>query len=112
MSAFNQTLRPYDSESLTVTNSVKQLTQTKYDNTSGITATRNYQRKARGVAIENTSSNAVRYTEDGTTPVAGGPGKLLNAGDIKYLESYESVVKIKMIREGAVDATIDVEYYR
>lgn len=112
MPSFVQPLRPFGSETLTVTNAVKTLTQTLYDNTAQITAARNLARKARGVVVENTSSNVIRYTEDGTTPVAATTGKLLNPGDVKFLESYASIVLFKMIREGASDAIVDVEYYR
>lgn len=112
MPAFIQTLRPFGQETLTVSNTVKQLTQTLYDNTAQITTLRNLQRKARGVTVENTSANVIRYTEDGTAPVAATTGSLLNPGDIKLLESYESIVKFKMIRDGASDATVNVDYYR
>lgn len=112
MPTFNSILRPFGQETITVSNAAIQCSATLYDNISQIATDRNRQRKARGAKVENTSANAIRYTEDGTTPVAGGPGSILNQGDIKYLESYESIVKFKMIREGASNATADVEYYR
>lgn len=112
MPAFNIALRPYNSQTLTVSTAVVQLDTTKLNDDAGVTTTRNLRKKARGVTLENTSVNVVRYTEDGTTPVAGGPGKLLHGGDIKYIETYEAALKIKLIREGASDATVDVEYYR
>lgn len=106
------TQRPYTRETLTVTNAVKQLTQTLYDNTAGITSARNLQRKAGSVTIENTSANALRYTEDGTTPVAATTGGLLAQGDVLELESYAAIVLFKAIREGASDAVLEVTYFR
>lgn len=117
MSAFLSKLNPFKQETLTVSNTVKTLTASAYNATSEFNGTAggsfiNIPRKARAAKVENTSSNAIRYTEELTAPVAATTGSLLNPGDFKFLESLESIQKFKMIREGASDATVDVSYYR
>lgn len=117
MPAFLSKQTPFARETLTVSNTVMPLTPTVYNATSEFSGAASSQvvktpRKAKTAKVENTSSNVIRYTEELTTPVAGGPGGLLNPGDVKFLESLESIQKFKMIREGASDATVDVVYYR
>lgn len=117
MPFFNSRKNVFARETLTVSNSVKTLTSTLYDNVAGITSgtqpvqTGSNRRRASG-AVVITEGQAIRATKDGTDPVATTTGTKLNTGDIYILETYQDIAKFKAIREGASDGTIQVEYYR
>ena len=54
----------------------------------------------------------IRYTEDGTDPVPATPlGELGNPGDIFEVWEIESIAAFRMIREIAVDAKVEGNYY-
>lgn len=112
MSLFLSAREAFASETITVSNAVKQLTPATYDSTGEVTGTRINVRKARGALIEVDGANSIRYTEDGTTPVAATTGRVLNQADVMVLDGYQAIVAFKAIREGASDATLQVTYYR
>lgn len=59
------------------------------------------------LTVENQS---LRYTIDGTAPVATSLGHLAVAGDVIVLDSYQKVKDFQAIREGGTDSVIEVTY--
>lgn len=114
MPNFNFHVNPLYAETLVVSNAVKQLTQTVYDGTSdnkAYTQMGNKRRKARVAKVTVDTANSIRWTKDGTAPVAATTGALGRQFDVIYLESYAEIIKFKAIRDGASDSSIQVEYY-
>jgi hypothetical protein len=107
MAVFNITKRAFARERLTVSSIVKTLTASVYDDTASADAVR---QKASAVKI-SVEANALRYTEEGTDPVAATTGTIARADDQLWFDSYEAIKKLKFIRETS-DATIEVVYYR
>ncbi len=97
---------PFARERLTVSNAVKTLTSSVYNVEGTVGAL-----KARRASISVEAAD-VRYTNQGTDPVATTTGRLLPTGSILWLNSPQAIATWKGIREGSVDATIEVEYYR
>ncbi len=93
-------------EKLTVSSTAKQLTATKYYVQSATELT-----KMAARAMLTVEGDKVRYTLEGTAPVAATTGHLLNVGDILWLDSYADVKNLKMIRE-TTDATVHVTYWQ
>lgn len=52
----------------------------------------------------------IRFTVDGTAPVAGGPGHLVYPGDTIKLESNEDIAQFKAIRETSTSGVLRVTY--
>jgi len=88
-------------ESLTVSNTAKALTSSKYK-TSIHTAT---------VAFITVEDAQIRYRYDGTNPTAS-EGHLANPGDVIKIkiEGYDNIKNFKAIRTGSNDATLRVTY--
>lgn len=86
-------------EKLTVSNSVKTLTLAKY---SG----------QQECLITAEATNGLRYTLDGTAPVAATTGHLLPGSGTLRLVGKDMMASLKMIREGGSDAVIHVTYCR
>lgn len=59
-------------------------------------------------ALIRCSGAGIRYRDDGTSPTAA-VGQWLNAGETLTYEGDPA--KLKFIRSGATDATLDVSYY-
>lgn len=117
MSAFLSKLTPFASEVLTVSSVVKALTPATYNATSEFSGTASSQivktpRKAKAAKVVVDSVNALRATEDLTTPVSASVGTLYNQGDIVFLETLEAIQKFKMIRDTGADSVVQVVYYR
>lgn len=53
---------------------------------------------------------AVVFTRDGTDPTAT-QGVQANVGDIIMLNSRDELDRVEFIRQGSVDAALDVEYF-
>lgn len=101
----NSTYRAFAREKLTVSNSVKQLTASVFD-----PAPESAQRvKGAKIVVE---AQSLRYTEDGTDPVATTTGVLAAAGTVIALKGLGAIRRFKAIREGGSDSTIEVVYYR
>ena len=71
--------------------------------TAGTYSTRRY-------ALISVETATVRFTVDGTAPVAGGPGHLCQIGDIIELDSNEDITAFRAIRETATSGTIRATY--
>lgn len=115
MPNFNFHVNPLYAETLTVSNSVKQLTASVFD---GVTSNNQEwsqkgikRRKARVAKIYVDTANSIRWTKDGTAPVAATTGALGRQFDVIYLESYAEITHFKAIRDGGTDSSIQVEYY-
>ena len=84
-----------DFETLTVADSVKQVTAAKI-----------------GVGVFITvETAAIRYTMDGTDPVAGTTGHVLAVNGTLYIVDRGSVLNLKMIRDTGTSAVIQVTHY-
>lgn len=94
----------YDFETLTVGNTVKTLTATKYDKRSTGTAPNQYAQFAT-VTVE---TDSIRYRTDGGDPAAG-VGHLVTAGSVINLSSPNDIRLFKALRV-TNDATIQVSY--
>ena len=104
---------PIGYEKLTVSNSVKTLTAGKYRHFSDEVAVgaTNALVSARSALITTEATNGLRFTLDGTAPVAGTTGHLLAGGSSLTLSGFGSLVNFKAIRESASDAVIHVTYF-
>lgn len=113
MAAFNALKQAFARERLTVTNAVKTLTASVYNDSVNVSG----KKKASGAIITMLSgSGDIAFTEEGTDPTAdittvSGVGRPLSAGDTLTLDTYNAVAKFKAIRISA-DAIIEVVYYR
>lgn len=117
MSAFLSKLNPFASETITVDNTVKTLTPATYNATSEFSGAASSQvvktpRKAKAAKVVVDSANAIRVTEDLTTPVAATTGVVYNQNDTLFLESLEAIQKFKTTRDGASSSSLQVTYYR
>jgi hypothetical protein len=93
---------------------VKTLTEAKFTNysLSGLTVpTSQALTSARCAFITVEATNGLRYTFDGTDPVASTTGHLLAGGGSITIYGYSNIKKLKMIRDGGTDAAIKVSYF-
>jgi hypothetical protein len=95
-------------ETLTVSNSVKQLTFAKHTQQS---STSPDSRKTAKAALITVDGYGIRFTTDGTAPVATATGHAVSAGGSFVIHGYQNIVNLKMIRESGSDATVQVTYY-
>lgn len=56
-------------------------------------------------------TNDIRWTCDGTAPVAATTGHLLQAGDVLTLYGYGNILKFRAIREGGTNGTLQVTFF-
>jgi hypothetical protein len=81
-------------EMITVSNAVKTITAAIITPVTGVCA---------GLqpfyALISVSADAIRYTMDGTAPVAATTGHLMAAGDSMMVSGKQAMMKLKMIRE-------------
>jgi hypothetical protein len=110
---FNTTRNPLSGkrERKTVSNAAVGLTESAYTLTPSPTNTRLFvePRKA-SAAILQVLTQAVTFTIDGTTPVAGSVGFEAAASDFIYLDSYQKIKEFKAIRSGGSDGAIEAAY--
>ena len=71
--------------------------------TAGTYSTRRY-------ALITVETAPIRFTLDGTPPVAATTGHLVYAGDQIELDSNEDITSFRAIRETATSATLQVTY--
>jgi hypothetical protein len=95
-------------ETLTVSNSVKQLTSTKYK--TRLDSVPDLLKTAKSALITVEAAD-LRFTTDGTAPVASTTGHFIPAGVSFVINGYQNIAALQMIRNAAVDATIHVTYY-
>lgn len=67
--------------------------------------------RASAAIVENVSSNGLYYTLDASTPSSTN-GNILNGGATLQVAGYAKVKNLRMIRQGASDATVDISYYQ
>lgn len=96
----------YDSENVTVSTTAIGGTAAKINNTSD---TLNAGTKATAALVQAVT-NGFYYTLDGTTPSASNGGAVA-AGDVLALAGYGKVNKFRAVRNGGVDAVINIQYY-
>lgn len=96
----------YDTETITVSTTAISGTTSKVDNHSRVLGS---QSKAAAAVLQATA-NGFYYTLDGSTPSSSN-GKLVAAGEVLALAGYSKVKKLKMVRSGASDAVVHVDYY-
>lgn len=105
---------PIGYETVTVSNTAKQLTEAKFTNYSltGLAVpTDQALANARCAFITVEATNGLRYTFDGTDPVAATTGHLLAGGGSLAIYGYTNIKNLKMIRDGGSDAAIQVSYF-
>ena len=96
-------------ETLTVSSTSKALTAAKYRN-----AGEGNFKDARValITIDGTAgTNDIRFTTDGTAPVAATTGHLAQAKKPLVIRGFGNITNFRAIRESS-DATIHVSYYR
>lgn len=111
MAIFNGFKQPFARERLTVSSTVKTLTATVYNDASSSVDLRQRASGAR-VTVETAG---LRWTEEGTDPNIGvgtEVGSLAAVGDAIYLDGYNAVARLKMLRSTGTDAAVEVTYYR
>ena len=110
--------KPYATEQITVSTAVATPTSSKVTNsaggyTDGSTPARwAVTFPATAALVELIGNNGVIYTLDGSTPSATNGGQLLAAGDILTLAGTQKIQKLKMVRAGGSDATVNITYYK
>lgn len=62
-------------------------------------------------ALFTVETNPIRFRLDGTDPTAA-IGHLLNAGDSLVVTGFGNLSKLRFIRQGAADGTVQATYYR
>ena len=67
---------------------------------------------ARLLLVTVDSVNSLRYTIDGTTPVAGTTGHVLNNGDAITLANFQAMLTFRAVREGGADSKLQITYLR
>lgn len=65
------------------------------------------------ITLDGTAgTNDIRFTTDGTDPVATTTGHKLVAGKTLIIRGFGNISKFKAIREGGTSGVIQVSYYR
>lgn len=95
-------------ETLTVSNSVKQATAAKIRVQAG--SSPDHLKTAKS-ALFTVETAAIRFTTDGTAPVASTTGHVVAAGGSFVVNGYQNIVALKMIRDTGSDATVQATYY-
>jgi len=93
---------PQQMEMITVSTAVKTLTSTKYAPSGGGQVFH---------ALISINGADVRYTMNGTDPVAGSIGHLLSDGDAMVIYGKESIMNFKCIRNASTDALLAATYF-
>lgn len=94
-------------ESFTVSSAVKQGTPAKYI----VYANTPEQRRSAKSALITVEGADIRFTTDGTAPVAATVGHKVLSGGSFTVNGFQNVAGLKMIRNAAVDATVHITYY-
>lgn len=100
------TFPPFGFEALTVSNSVKQLTTAKHTIVTAPQVPRTA--KLAYITVEGFS---IRWTTDGTAPVAATTGHVQAKDTGFWVYGYGNIKGLKMIRNEGSDATIQVSYF-
>jgi hypothetical protein len=109
--------KPYATEQLTVSTGTSTPTAALVANTAQIETDDStparwaFTYPASAALAEIIGANGVIYTIDGSTPTSSNGGRLAS-GDVLTLAGYQKVSKLKMIRSGASDATVNITFYK
>lgn len=95
----------YEFEKITVSTSAIGITATKVHKQSASAPTRDAR-----FAVITVESQPIRYRTDGTDPDAT-TGHALAATDILILDNFDDIRRLRMIRSGASDATVQVTLF-
>lgn len=95
----------YAHETLAVSTAVKSLTAATYEPTDFLPT------RCRGALI-TVHAQPLRYTLNGTDPVAATTGHYAAVGAEIFVKGYQNVKNFKAIRDGGVDSQIGVTYFR
>jgi hypothetical protein len=98
--------RAFARERIAVDGTVKVLTATLYNPLPEQTS------KQATLARITVEAQPLRYTEEGTDPVAATTGTLAAASDVIYLKGLSAIQKAKFIRDGGTSSAIEVVYFR
>jgi hypothetical protein len=94
-------------ETLTVSTAVKTLTAATYEPTGDL----HQQVKPRAILV-TVHAQPLRYTFDGTNPVAATTGHYAAAGAEIFIGGYQNIKNFKAIRDGGTDSSIGVTYFK
>jgi hypothetical protein len=97
-------------EKLTVGATVKTLTAAEYKVPSTTGASTRQASKCLITVDGTAGTNDIRFTTDGTDPVAATTGHLLQAKQALFLTGFNNIRALKMIRE-ASDAVVHITYF-
>jgi len=89
----------FDYESLTVSDTAKALTSSKYNPST----------RSAAVAFITVEDAQIRFRYDGTDPTSS-EGHIADVGDVIKIEGYDNIVNFRAIRTGESDATLRVTY--
>lgn len=92
-------------ETIAIDATVKSLSATCYNPVSGP-----YQGRQANSATITVDTNRVRFTTDGTAPVATTTGHLLEVGQSVVIEGYMNLKRAKFTKEDLGDGKIQVSY--
>lgn len=95
----------YAHETLAVSTAVKTLTAGTFEPTDFLPV------RCRGALI-TVHAQPLRYTLDGTSPVAATTGHVAASGAEIFIKGYHNVKNFKAIRDGGTDSQIGVTYFR
>lgn len=98
----------YAHETLAVSTAVKTLTTATHTPSASSEAAI---KRPRAVLI-TVSAQPLRWTVDGTNPVAATTGHYAAAGTEIFLSGYGNILGFKAIRDGGTDSSIQVTYFR
>jgi uncharacterized protein YlxW (UPF0749 family) len=101
--------RAFARERITVSNTVKQLTSSTYEDNSNLGSVNRKRAQAAQITVLGSGLSIYR-TEDGTTP-SSNEGVINYSGDIIDLNGYDAIKKFKTIRATGSDVDIEVVYY-
>lgn len=112
MATYSQPTEPartaFARERITVGASAVPLTAATYLDSAAAEKVRSEAKAARIVVI----GNPIRFTEEGTAPVATTTGSPGAVGDIIELNTPENIYNFQAIRDTGSDGAIEVVYYR
>jgi hypothetical protein len=100
--------QPYDFESVTVADTAKALTASKYQDGANIDS--NSKRGATRVVI-TVETAQLRYRYDGTDPTSA-EGHILNINDVLVLVGPDAISRFRGIRTGGTSAVLKCTYER
>lgn len=112
----NGALTPMNYEAITIDNTAGgiALSASEYITTanaagSGVGATQRFHAVSAFISVE---SQPIRWTVDGTAPVATTTGHKATDTDTITLNGIDAITKFRAIRDGGTNATIHVTYFK